>query len=263
MRSSTADLEPRSLAERVASPSFRETAWDISARIRQAQNHEHPAVLELFEQGVQALGVDAGVMLSAMRDEDSLYSLRMLLACDPGWMSAYVENDWVQSDPWLRHAARATDTILSSALPAIRPEEREFIEQSKPYGFGACVIAPIPTALGAARYGVLVLGSARDDFFDDAGYPDFCIAARMLAGELHLWLMRFLRHELLLQSNLAPSEIALLREEALGHGSKQIGQQLGVEPTTIDCRFQRLNRKLNARNRSEAMRIAALYGLFD
>jgi DNA-binding NarL/FixJ family response regulator len=49
--------------------------------------------------------------------------------------------------------------------------------------------------------------------------------------------------------------------EEQGHGSKIIAAELGTEAKTIDCRFQRLNAKLEAPNRRAAVRVAKLYGL--
>jgi DNA-binding NarL/FixJ family response regulator len=63
------------------------------------------------------------------------------------------------------------------------------------------------------------------------------------------------------RSHITEAELELLRHEAAGHSSKVIAAALQVEPTTIDCRFQRLNAKLNAPDRRTAARIASLYGL--
>jgi DNA-binding NarL/FixJ family response regulator len=70
-----------------------------------------------------------------------------------------------------------------------------------------------------------------------------------------------MRQELLLRSRITEAEIELLRHEQAGHSSKVIGAALNVESKTIDCRFQRLNVKLDAPDRRTALRIARLYGL--
>jgi DNA-binding NarL/FixJ family response regulator len=70
-----------------------------------------------------------------------------------------------------------------------------------------------------------------------------------------------MREELLARSRLTAADLELLRHEAAGHGSKVIGALLNVEAKTIDCRFQRINAKLDAPDRRTAVRMAKLYGL--
>ena len=79
--------------------------------------------------------------------------------------------------------------------------------------------------------------------------------------ELHEWLLRAVREDLLVRSQLTPSELDLLRHEAAGHTSKMIAAEKAVRAPTVDCWFQRVNAKLNAPDRRTAMRIARLYGL--
>lgn len=79
--------------------------------------------------------------------------------------------------------------------------------------------------------------------------------------ELHHWIVKATRQELLAGSGLNEADLELLRYEAAGHSSKAIGAALNLEAKTIDCRFQRVNAKLDAPDRRTAARIARLYGL--
>lgn len=79
--------------------------------------------------------------------------------------------------------------------------------------------------------------------------------------ELHHWIAKSMREELLQGVRLTEADLNLLRHEAAGHSSKVIGTAMNLEAKTIDCRFQRLNAKLGAPDRRSAVRIARLYGL--
>lgn len=263
MKSWPGTLDRPTLAEVVVSPRFGDMTVKFASRVSHLADDDHEGMRDLFEDAVDQLGLDAGVLLSCMRDEDSLYSSRMLTACDPCWLVDYVDERWIDCDPWLDYARAHHDAIRSAELKPNSPAEANFVERSRAFGFNSCVIAPVPTPLGEARYSVLVLGSAQEHFFDHPEYADFRVAARFLASELHLWLVRFLRHDLVQRRNLTPSDTLLLREASMGHRSKQIARQLGVGSTTIDNRFQRVNEKLDVEDRAKAVRIAALYGLFD
>jgi DNA-binding NarL/FixJ family response regulator len=108
---------------------------------------------------------------------------------------------------------------------------------------------------------MLSIGSQSAQYFFDGTGAKVRVLARALAMELHRWLQQSMRKELLLRANLTDAELELLRHEAAGHSSKVIGAALKLEDKTIDCRFQRLNAKLDAPDRRTALRIAKLYGL--
>lgn len=220
------------------------------------------AAVELFHQAVNRLGADAGAFTSYLRDDASRTSFRSLLACDPVWPAAYAKHGWHRHDPWLRHAAYDTEPIRASELKLTTAEESAFAATAAGLGFASAVIAPAPTTVGLSRVGVLTLGSHRAGFFDDdRGYATVRILARALAMELHGWLQQALRKELLIKSRITAADIELLRHEAAGHTSKVIAAAMNIEAKTVDCRFQRVNAKLDAPDRRTAARIARLYDL--
>jgi len=218
------------------------------------------AAVELLWQAVRTLGADAGVFVSAIKDEAASMSIRSLLACDPRWAHQYAVAGWHEHDPWLRHALDSQTPIRGEDL-RVRQDEQDFLDRSKTVGFASTVIVPAPTCFGGARFGVLVLGSHRSDCFGNADEGMLRIVARALAMELHEWLLRALREDLLERSGITLDEIGLLRHEAAGHTSKMIAADLGIKPRAVDYRFQCVCAKLNAPDRRTAMRIARLYGL--
>ncbi len=219
-------------------------------------------VLTLFREAVTSLGADAGVFMSCLSDDTTRTSLRSLWACDPVWAAQYASCRLFENDPWLRYATHESEPILANALRPSSAEEEAFLVIAASYGFVSTVIAPAPSSAGASRVGMLCLGSQHTQYFEQVGTrAKVRVLGRALAMELHRWLQRSLRMELMRRAKITDAELELLRHEAAGHSSKMIGAALHVEATTIDCRFQRLNAKLDAPDRRTALRIARLYGL--
>jgi DNA-binding NarL/FixJ family response regulator len=217
--------------------------------------------MELFQEILVHLGVESGIFMSRLRDDASRSSYRSLFLCDPIWAAEYAQSDWHIHAPWLRHASTQTEPIRSSELILASEEEKTFIARSAAHGFASALIAPAPTCVGLSRVGVLCVGSKEEGFFNDERSRLLRVVARALAMELHRWLHRTLKEDLLDRSRLSEDELELLRHEAAAHSSKVIGAVLNIEAKTVDCRFQRLNAKLNAPDRRTAVRIAKLYGL--
>lgn len=220
------------------------------------------AAVERFHQLVGLMGADAGVFLSVIRDDATRTSHRSVLACDPMWATEYTRGGWHEHDPWLRYARLNSEPIRGLELCA-RPDESNFVNVSARLGFASSLVVPTPSPAGLSRIAVLTIGSYDSRFFDGEGCVTFRILGRALATELNRWLLRAIGRELIEGSGITADEITLLRHEEAGHTSKMIAAELQIEPKTIDCRFQRLNAKLDAPDRRTSARIARLYGLLD
>lgn len=218
-------------------------------------------VIALFHDLVIALGAESGVFLSCLRDDATRSSLRSFWACDPAWAADYACYQWFENDPWLRQASKDAEPFRASDLNIETAEDQAFITTAAARGFASSLVAPAPSLAGQSRFGVLYLGSRFDGHFDGDRFNHVRVLARALAMELHHWVVRAMREELLQSANLTEADLNLLRHDAAGHSSKVIGVELNLEAKTIDCRFQRLNAKLGAPDRRTAVRIARLYGL--
>ncbi|WP_457323866.1 LuxR C-terminal-related transcriptional regulator [Roseateles sp. P5_E11] len=258
MKPSTPIDELFSLAALTAAPDYGARILQILPSIGDADSAA--SAVAHFRRALRLIGADAGVFLSVIRDDATRTSYRSLVACDPLWAIEYVQCGWHEHDPWLRHAIHCAEPIRGTELE-IRPDEEVFVRTSMRLGFASAVVAPAPSEAGMSRVGVLCLGSHTLGFFDGEGYQLVRVIARALAMELHRWLLRAIRSELLALSRVTPQEIELLRHEEAGHSSKMIGAELNIEAKTVDCRFQRLSAKLDAPDRRTAARIARLYGL--
>jgi DNA-binding CsgD family transcriptional regulator len=213
-----------------------------------------------FHDALELIGADAGVFLSAIRDDAAHTSYRSLFACDPVWAIEYAKLGWHAHDPWLRHALHNEDPVRNTELQLL-PREREFVQTAAKYGFASAMVVPAPSSAGTSRVGVLCLGSNRPGLFDGAACAKVRIVATMLAMELHRWMRRAACRELLVKARIKPQDIELLRHEQAGHTSRVIAQAMSVAPQTVDTRFHRLCSRLNVPDRRSAARVARLYGL--
>lgn len=259
MRHLQANAEPNGLA-----PSGRSNVDDV--RVLQlvpliTDARSIGEVITLFREAALGLGADAGVFLSCLRDDATRSSLRTLWACELSWAADYASHRRFEHDPWLRYASSDTEPTRSCNLICSSAEETAFVHAAAEHGFASALIAPAPSPVGLSRVGVLCLGSKDSGSFDSENYPQVRVLARALAMELHHWIARSMREELLKGVRLTEADLDLLRHEAAGHSSKVIGAAMNLEAKTIDCRFQRLNAKLGAPDRRTAVRIARLYGL--
>lgn len=255
----SAENETNSLGALTRTPDYGARTIEILPVIGDADSTE--SAMTLFREAVMGLGADAGVFISYLRDDATRSWHRSLFACNPVWASEYARHGWFEHDAWLRHATHDTEPVRSSELQLASADEEAFAAAAATFGFTSALIAPAPSCVGLSRVGVLCLGSARSGFFDDEGYAKTRVLARALAMELHRWLMKVIRKELLVKSRLTAADIELLRHEEAGHGSKFIGAALKIDSKTVDCRFQRVNAKLEASDRRTAVRIARLYGV--
>lgn len=259
MRSSVGTTEDAGLLEVTSRSDFADGVTNVIRRIAGASDEAE--AVELLGLAAQRLGADGACFVSFIRDDDMQSSFRYLVACDPSWMTEYVQQRWFMDDPWLAYAINATEPVLASQLQARGPPQQAMLSTAAEAGFRSAIIAPSPSAAGESRVGVLYLGSNNIGHFEGEGYAIVRLFARLLAVELHEWWMHRIRDELMVQARITDSDLALLRHELAGHGSKAIAAALGTEAKTIDCRFQRLNMKLGAANRRAAVRLARLYGL--
>jgi DNA-binding CsgD family transcriptional regulator len=218
------------------------------------------SAVQQFHGALELIGADAGVFLSVIRDDAARTSYRSLMACDPVWAIEYARLGSHEHDPWLRYALHNEDPVRHTELKVL-PSEEAFVQASSRFGFASAVVVPAPSSAGTSRIGVLCLGSNTRGFFDGERYRIVRIVARALAMELHGWMRRAARRQLVARTGIKPEEIELLRHEGDGHTSKVIAAELHVSPKTVDCRFQRLCTKLDVPDRRTATRVAWLYGL--
>lgn len=257
--SSDKGREPRSLAVLTSTPDYFGRVSEVVQKVPTASD-EAEAVC-LLNEAAQRMGADAAAFVSFIRDDGSHESYRFLLACDPVWCHEYEKHAWYANDPWLSYALNHSEPARASELPIGSRQQRAVVDLAVQFGFRSAVIVPAPSSGGLTRVGVLCLGSSTPCFFEGSGFTALKIAARGLAMELHEWWIGQIKRELILNARITEDDLALLRHERQGHGTKTIAAELNTSLPSIDSRFQRLNQKLGVPNRRSAAILAAEYGL--
>ena len=217
-------------------------------------------VLDLFEESVRLLGATSASFLSFIRDDALLASYRSMHVGHPAWPAEYARQEWFTEDPWLAYALHESEPILARDIEPQSPRQQAFGAQAARLGYASALVVPAPSPQGQSRVGVLCLGHDDAGAFEQ-GLGTRLLLARSLAMELHAWMRRSIRDELLRRSKLTDEDIELLRHELAGRGSKAIANLMNLEAKTIDSRFQRVCAKLGVPNRRAAVRVALLYGL--
>lgn len=251
--------EFRSLATLAADPDYASSVLEAVSRLAQAA--DAAVAVRLLKEVTLRLGLDGATFTSFVRDDATLASYRVLLACDPAWALQYTQHNWCLDDPWLRYALYNTAPVIAESLPAGGEREQWVSESAAHFGFTTTLLIPAPTASAQSRVGVLALGSSHRGFFEDEGAMALRCLARGLAMELGDWMHRQVRSELMKNARLTEDDLTLLRHEQQGHSSKTIAVALHTEAKTIDCRFHRLSLRLGTANRRAAVRLAEIYGL--
>jgi DNA-binding CsgD family transcriptional regulator len=260
MNSSSA-LDARDLAAFVSEPGYAAHALDVILHVAQAP--DRAAAVELLHEGAGALGAEQAVFASFVSDDDSRESFRFLLACDPEWCFRYQEQGWFANDPWLQYARSNPEPIAASRIPLRTQRQRDFERLAAEFGCASFYIVPAPSSSRVSRLGVLGLGSSTAGFFESPAVNAVKVLARGLAMELNEWCANEVRQEIVAQCRISPDEIELLRLEWAGLGTKAICRELGLSPTSVNSRFQRLINKMSTPNRRAAARLAAEYGLLQ
>ncbi len=217
-------------------------------------------VLDLFEASVRLLGAASATFLSFIRDDALLASYRSVHVGHPAWPAEYARQEWFTEDPWLAYALRESEPILARDIEPLSPRQQAFAAQAAHLGYATALIVPAPSPQGQSRVGVLCLGHDEASAFEH-GLGMRLLLARSLAMEMHAWMRRSIRDELIHRSGINAGDIELLRHELAGRGSKAIANLMNLEAKTIDSRFQRVCAKLGVPNRRAAVRVALLYGL--
>ena len=259
MPSSAPNLHKPPLRELCAEPGYLARVSEAILAIADAT--DYGAALDTLHEATSRMGADVAAFLSFIRDDGRHASFRYLLDCDPQWCVDYEEQAWYDDDPWLAYARSHSDPARGRDIAVTTPVQHAVIRLAERYGFCSTVIVPVPSGGRLSRVGMLCLGSSTPGYFDDEGFRTFELIARPLANILQEWLTRRLRRELLSATNLSADDLLLLRHEVQSRGTKEIAGLLGVSEASINSRFQRLIAKLEVRNRKEAARLAAEYGL--
>ena len=259
MNSSSTNLDPTSLLAATRHPDYASRVGDVVREMQSALDQAQ--AVELLHEAALRMGAERAIFASFIRDDESCRSYRLLLACDPTWLTEYERQGRYDDDPWLAYAQQFSVPVRSSQIPVRNDAERAAVDLAAKYGFRSAVIVPTPSTAGLTRTGVLCLGSSRPGYFEDEGFVTLRVVARGVAMELHEWWIGRIRDELVASAEITAEDLLLLRHERNGCSTKAIARALNWSTSAVDSRFYRMNARLGVSNRRAAARLAAEYGL--
>ena len=239
--------EPNALVMR-QSPGC-EAAFQLCELTRSLTVADAPAAIAALEQAAQAGGADAALFVSVIPGPETAW-YRTIGALSPAWNMSALRHLYSDASDWLLHAKRSSEPKLVCTSLC----ESEDADSSS-----AIWLIPAPSPLGSDAIGILLLAGRNASQLDPT--RRLMPAYRALALELMDWFQRRDRDELVKRAHLTDRDLAMLRLESIGQGSKRIAVALDTEPRTIDCWFHRLNRRLGVPNRREAVRLCQRCGL--
>jgi LuxR family quorum sensing-dependent transcriptional regulator len=183
-----------------------------------------------------------------------------IIACElpPAWLDLYLHEDFAAADPAIRHCKHAVLSFAYRDAPYDRAREARAAEVvNRARDFGVCNGELFPIAGPSGPVGNMWIGGV-----DTAlGKHEAC-AVHMLA------LVAF--YKIQAQVRPAPATVALTdgEREALtwvaeGKTAWEIGEVLAISHRTVEWYIQQAMQKLGARNRVQAVVIAARDGLIN
>jgi LuxR family quorum sensing-dependent transcriptional regulator len=181
--------------------------------------------------------------------EDVLLANRL----PPGWLDFYIEQQFVNFDPSIRHCGRTIRPyrwFKESPYDAERePRALEVVHRARDFGMSDGLVVPVACPTG--QIGHVWMGAQTLDL------PEYAKAA------LHLMALYAFDRIRCLQLKLPPEKPRLTNRErevltwiALGKSSSEIGDILHISNRTVEWHAMLSCQKLGAVNRTQAIAIA-------
>jgi DNA-binding CsgD family transcriptional regulator len=188
---------------------------------------------------------------------------RCLIGCHPGWMHAYISQQWYRKDPSLDYALRNNTPTLASDIEAFGDDHRAKDVAAR-YGFRSAVVCPVHRPLGTV-IGLLQVGNGLPlpDGEQVLWKDRHRVLMRALADEVLNWHIDALRDEEASRVALDPREQAALRLVRAGRTACNVADMLGVSERTAYDIFRKINGKLGVSHIARAVALAIDKGLLD
>ncbi|WP_233446752.1 helix-turn-helix transcriptional regulator [Paraburkholderia terrae] len=188
---------------------------------------------------------------------------RCLIGCHPGWMHAYISQQWYRKDPSLDYALRNSTSTLASDIEALGDDHRAKDVAAR-YGFRSAVVCPVHRPSGTV-IGLLQIGNGLPQPEGERvlWQDRHRVLMRALADEVLNWHIDALRDEEASRVALDKREQAVLRLVRAGRTACNVADTLGVSERTVYDIFQKINRKLGVSHITRAVAMAIDKGLLD
>jgi DNA-binding CsgD family transcriptional regulator len=179
----------------------------------------------------------------------------LILACEvpPAWLELYLRENFAAVDPSIRHCRRVVIPFEYSQAPydAFRePRAAEVMHRAHDFGLADGTLFPIAGPSGCL--GDLWVGG-KDNAFRQSDIP----AIHTLAFYAFHKIQKIVHPAACAKVNLSGREREVLTWAASGKTAAEIGNVLNISQRTVEWHVQQATQKLGAKNRMQAVVIAA------
>jgi DNA-binding CsgD family transcriptional regulator len=178
-----------------------------------------------------------------------------IVACElpPAWLELYLRENFVSVDPSIRHCKKVVLPFSYRDAPydATRePRAVEVVNRARDFGVCNGFIFPIPGPIGSI--GDMWVGGT-----DDPLSKGDELAVQMLALYAFYKIQQLIHPKAGAKVKLSEREREVLTWVAAGKTAWEIGELLNISQRTVEWHIQHAAQKLGARNRMQAVVIAA------
>ncbi len=216
-------------------------------------------VLDATRQIVVQFGLQTFVFGALARTGEREH-YRYLVGCDPEWCFLYNENKWYAIDPCMDYALKNTTPILRSQIRATTPGQERLFAAAAEHGFRSGVVVPAHSPV-STRVGFLYLATNEDEEVVRESYARHRNLMRAFALELLEWWDAWLRTTTLAELDLDDLDLELLQKAQEQATAEAAARELGITLSRVNARYNRLNEKLHAYSKRQAVEKALALGL--
>lgn len=233
---------------------------DASDRISWIAGYETEAEVEsAARQIVEYFGLRSFVFSALFRDGER-ESYRYLVGCEPEWCFLYNENKWYAIDPFIDYALRNTSPVLASDIPLTTAGQARLMAEAAEHGFRSGIVVPAHSG-SAIRIGILYLGTSEGPERARESFRRHRNLMRAFALELLEWWDAKLRAAGMEALDLDELDVSLLAKAQERATAEEAARELGVTLSRVRARYERLERKLEATSKRDAVEKAVALGL--
>ena len=164
------------------------------------------------------------------------------------WLTRYNTQDYVHSDPLIRHAAKTSKAFFWSDMAANVHEDpiiEKFAYERSQFGLNDGLVVPIP---GPSPRAGIVSYACRNNLPRDMK-PALVLSAHYFYNTITLLHQKKNRHKILLTKR----ELECLQWAAQGKTDWEIGSILGVDSKTVNYRIEKAKKKIGVPTRVQAV----------
>jgi DNA-binding CsgD family transcriptional regulator len=178
-----------------------------------------------------------------------------IVACEvpSDWLELYLREDFASVDPAIRHCRRMSMPFAYQDAPydaGREPRAAEVVRRANDFGVGDGILIPLTDSSGCV--GDLWVGGRTESF----QYSDVPLVHILALYAFHKF--RQLTHSAPdKKAFLSAREVEVLHWVAEGKTAWEIGEVLNISQRTVEWHIQQAMQKLGAKNRMQAVVIAA------